>query len=197
MTTVTSTDPFDTTVFSAIWNKNDSFTLSQERFLGYFIADPSQDMLGQVLEVRTLTCKPRIASYNLSISHVKGVQHSSYTLKDVQPFHLEDNGCFFVSNPPSYIPASCNTDATTGDMVAVQNISLAQLKSTLESWNVFAPLDAMLQNMQYNFSVSSLYVGSPVGDFTLENGTTVPLKEIQEIPSQDSKLSSQTLCLPT
>jgi hypothetical protein len=117
---------------------------------------------------------------------VKGVQQSSFSIKDVEPFRLEANGCFFVSNPPRSIPASCNTDAT-GTMFAVQNISLGDLKRTLESWNVFAPLDAMLQNMQYNYTVPSQLSALSAGDFTLENGTTIALYKILEMPSVTGK----------
>ncbi|KAF2652967.1 hypothetical protein K491DRAFT_780657 [Lophiostoma macrostomum CBS 122681] len=198
-TNVTAADPrpIDTTVFSTTWNNNDSFTLSQERFLGWFFPDSTQDTVARISEVRTLSCQPQSALYDLNISYVKGVQQSSYSIKDVQPFGLEDNGCFFVTNPPESTPASCNTNATTGSMFAVANISLATLKRTLESWNEFAPLDAMLQNMQYNYSVSNTLTSLPAGEFVLENGTAVPLLTIQELPSDAASSPARGLPLPS
>lgn len=175
---------FNATVFSTTWNKNDSFNLVQERFLGYFTTklNSTHNTVGRISEFRTLSCQPQSALYNLNIFYVKGVQQSSFSIKDIKPFNLDRNGCFWVFDPPDYTAASCNTDADSGIISAAQNISLGDLKRTLESWNVFAPLDAMLQDMQYNYTISIAPLIVPAGNFTLENGTVVTLKEISSRP---------------
>lgn len=174
--------PFNTTAFFTTWNKNDTFSLFQERYIGFFAPNFSiyhRTEILRVSEIKTLNCKPQSALFNLNISYVRGIQHASFSVKDVKPFRLEENGCFFVYGRSVFIPASCNIDRR-GRMTAAQNISLGSLKRTLESWNVFAPLDAMLRNMQYNFTIGSSVSSGSAGNFTLDNGTIIGLQRISE-----------------
>jgi len=55
-----------------------------------------------------------------------------------------------------------------------------ELRKHLDAWSVFAPLDAMLRDMEYIYEVRERGVNEPAGDFQFDNGTRVNLQLLYE-----------------
>lgn len=192
--------PYETTVFNSTWdgvegNQTCTYVLSQRQYFGYyvelngtvksgddiFVLQGEQDKetrnITFVAQDTVLNCSTQSVLYKLNITYVKGVQQVIFNMSDLQPYTLADHGKFqaFDSND------TANQDPTLWG----QNFTQwpQTLKSTLENWNVYAPLDALMRNMEYHWNLKTpvLRDEKPYTNFTLPNGTTVELYSLVRV----------------
>jgi hypothetical protein len=195
--------PYESSVFNSTWDVNRTdgsatYTLSQRRFFGYYVeggasSDPSDIFVlpGETsptillaAETKVLTCQPRSVLYDLNMTYIKGFQNVKYSTSNSRPLRLFGNGMFLAMD----------TNSTHGQSPTLLGKDYPQwpdkLKNTLDEWSVFAPLDAMMQNMEYTWNITSpLQFDKSAGEFKLANGTTVKLQAVglSDVMGYDSR----------
>jgi hypothetical protein len=179
--------PYKAVVFNSTWDTNDTFTLKQIRWFGGFHDnfvgsgnDSESSSEGQTTvvyagEQKDLICKACSMRFNLNLTYHNGIRHVSYATADPQPLFNYANGTFSLQNVTGTERDKSKVEEKRKNF---ENWN-ETLKTAIETWSVFAQIDATLSNMNYTWELwTGTAFNSKVGNFTLDNGTVVELFSI-------------------
>ncbi|KAF2275424.1 uncharacterized protein EI97DRAFT_434264 [Westerdykella ornata] len=194
-------------IFNTTWDSNHTFVKSVHRYVGYFTESNHSNFVGDIfhlpdeeapktflaIEQTQLRCDTFSMLYNLNISYERGVQQIKYSLTDAQPLQLRKR--FFAYSKPGRL-----------DLPDISGKDFAQwpevMKKLLESWSVFAIVDALLLNMKYSWinQIGPEFANNAstsIGEWKLDNGTVVKLAGVTTSDILGKNSSSDGTALQT